>query len=117
MSTLFGSFEAAKSGLSVSLLQLNVTEQNIANANTKGYTRQRAITSAIEPNSPNYLIAPRHGSLVGQGVEVIGVTQIRSDYLDAQYRKLNTDFHTNESIDQALTYLNGAFNELDEDSA
>jgi flagellar hook-associated protein 1 FlgK len=116
MSTIFGSFEIAKSGLSVAMLQLNVTEQNIANANTKGYTRQRAVTSAVEPNSSNYLIAPRHAALVGQGVEVINVTQIRSDYLDAQYRKLNTDYYTNESIDQALTYLNGVFNELDEDA-
>jgi len=116
MASIFGSFEIAKSGLSVAMLQLNVTEQNIANANTKGYTRQRAVTSAIEPNSSNYLIAPRHAALVGQGVEVTGVTQIRSDYLDAQFRKLNADFFANDSIEQALTYLNGVFNELDEES-
>jgi flagellar hook-associated protein 1 FlgK len=45
----FGSFEAAKSGLSVAMQQLNVTEQNIANVNTPGYSRQRIQTSAKEP--------------------------------------------------------------------
>lgn len=114
MSSIFGSFEAAKSGLSVALLQLNVTEQNIANANTKGYTRQRAITSSIEPTSSNYLIAPRHAALVGQGVEVTKVTQIRSEYLDAQYRKLSSDYYAGDAVDEALTYLCGVLNELDE---
>ena len=116
MSTIFGSFEAAKSGLSTSLLQRNVTEQNIANANTKGYTRQRAITSAKEPNSSNYLIAPRHSALVGQGVEVTKVTQIRSQYLDAQYRKLSSDYFAGDAVDEAMTYLCGVLNELDEDA-
>jgi len=38
----FGSFTAARLGIYASQASLNVTGNNIANINTKGYTRQRA---------------------------------------------------------------------------
>ena len=37
----FGSFTAARLGIYASQASLNVTGNNIANINTKGYTRQR----------------------------------------------------------------------------
>ena len=37
----FGSFTAARLGIYASQSSLNVTGNNIANINTKGYTRQR----------------------------------------------------------------------------
>jgi flagellar hook-associated protein 1 FlgK len=117
MPSTFGSFEAAKTGLSVSMQQLNVTEQNIANVNTPGYTRQRILTSAKEPASSSYLIAQLSKAAVGQGVEVICIQQIRSAYLDQQYRNLNASHSYSASRSDALTYLTGVFNELDEDSS
>lgn len=117
MASTFGSFEAAKMGLSVSMQQLNVTEQNITNVNTPGYTRQRILTSAKEPASSSYLIAQLNKAAVGQGVEVIGIQQIRSAYLDQQYRNLNTSHSYSAARDDALTYLTGVFNELDEESS
>ena len=78
MLSTFGAFEAAKTGLSISMQQFNVTEQNIANANTDGYTRQRILTSAKEPASSSYLIAQLNNPNVGQGVKATGIQQIRS---------------------------------------
>jgi flagellar hook-associated protein 1 FlgK len=117
MSSTFGAFEAAKSGLAISMLQLNVTEQNISNANTAGYTRQRILTSAKEPPTSSYLIAQLNKSLVGQGVESTGIQQIRSEYLDQQYRNLSSNVNTSAARSDALGYLTGLFDELDDDSS
>ncbi len=106
----FGILESAKSGLTVAMQNINVTSHNIANANTEGYTRQRLITSARETAAASYLIAPVGSALVGQGVKVLNIQQIRSDYLDNQFRELNTGFNYNEYKTQSLQYLEGLFN-------
>jgi flagellar hook-associated protein 1 FlgK len=94
---------------------INVTSHNIANANTAGYTRQRLVTSARETGAAAYLIRPTSASAVGQGVEVLDTQQIRSEYLDNQYRDLNTGFNYNQYRTQSLQYLESLFNsELDE---
>lgn len=112
MASTFGLFESAKSGLSVAMQQLNVTEQNIANVNTEGYTRQRMLTSAKEPPIASYLIAQLSKTAVGQGVEATGIQQIRSEYLDQQYRNLNSGYSHMTKRSESLTYLTGLLNEL-----
>jgi flagellar hook-associated protein FlgK len=115
MSSTFGIFEAAKSGLSVAVQNLNITNHNIANANTEGYTRQRLITSAKESGSASYLIRPLSITATGQGVEVLSIQQVRSEYLDTQYRKLNTGYSYYEYRTQALEHMEGLLNpELEE---
>lgn len=116
MSSTFGGFETAKSGLSVSMQQLNVTEHNITNVNTAGYTRERLLISAKEPASSKYLIAQTHNNMIGQGVQADGVQQIRSAYLDQQFRNLNSSYNYESDRNQALTYLDGLYNELDTES-
>jgi flagellar hook-associated protein 1 FlgK len=108
-------FETVKSGLNVAMQNINVTSHNISNANTKGYTRQRLVTSAKETSSETYLIRPLNVTTIGQGVEVLDTQQIRSDYLDSQYRDLNTGYGYNEYRSQALKYIETLFNaELEE---
>lgn len=97
--------------------QLNVTQQNISNVNTEGYTRQRILTSAKEPATSVYLISQLSKALVGQGVEMTGVQQIRSSYLDQQYRNLNSGYNYSSARNSSLTYLDGLCNELDEDGS
>ncbi|MEL4106749.1 flagellar hook-associated protein FlgK [Oscillospiraceae bacterium WX1] len=116
MSSTFGSFEIARSGLSVAMQQLSVTEQNISNANTEGYTRQRLLTKAKSSSSDGYLISQLNKANVGQGVAATGIQQIRSYYLDQQFRTLNTNYMYSTTRDGALTYLTGLVNELDENS-
>jgi len=110
MASTFGILETAKSGLSVSMENLNITGHNIANADTVGYSRQRLITSAKDSASSVNLIKPVTEDTVGQGVEVISVQQIRSEYLDDQYRDLNSSYSYSDSNAQALTYLESLFN-------
>ena len=49
MSGLFGSLSIALSGLSVSQQEMETTSNNVANANTPGYTREVSDVAAGDP--------------------------------------------------------------------
>ena len=80
LSSLLG---IARSALSASQLELDVTGNNIANATRDGYTRQRARLQASTP------LATPIGQL-GTGVTVAGVDRLRDGFLDATYRSENS---------------------------
>jgi flagellar hook-associated protein 1 FlgK len=110
MASTFGSLEIAKTGLSVAMTNLKLTGHNIANANTVGYTRQRLITSAIEPTEGRYLLSQVTADKTGRGVAIVDTQQVRNLYLDNQYRDLNMDYNYSEYRTNALAYLEGLFN-------
>lgn len=79
--TFFG-LEIAKLALWANQRGMDVTSHNIANANTPGYTRQRALLRQATP-----LDVPGSGTLTGQlgsGVVVARVAALRSAFLDRQ---------------------------------
>ncbi|MDI6402132.1 flagellar hook-associated protein FlgK, partial [Balneolaceae bacterium ANBcel3] len=69
-------FEIAKSGLYASERSLSVTANNIANADTPGYSRQRVEKSAIGQQMPGYF--------AGLGVNVERIERLRDDMTDKQ---------------------------------
>ena len=84
MST-FSGLTTAYSGLTAARQGLDVVGQNIANATTTGYTRQRVATAevgALPGNGP--LFAGR--VQVGQGVSVESISRLGDVYLDARVR-------------------------------
>jgi flagellar hook-associated protein 1 FlgK len=80
----FGGLNTAYTGLVAARQGLDVVGQNIANANTDGYTRQRVTTSAISASPQTGLFGG--GVRVGQGVSVDGVARLGNASLDAQVR-------------------------------
>ncbi len=56
-------------------------------------------------------------SNIGQGVSITAIKQLRSEYLDMQYRDQNADFCRSEYMTQGLTYMKDLFNELDDDTS
>ena len=56
---------------------LDLTSQNVANANTEGYTRQRVHMEAVAPAG----VPP-----VGGGVDVQSIERIRDQFIDFQIR-------------------------------
>ncbi|WP_160670640.1 flagellar hook-associated protein FlgK [Clostridium sp. C8-1-8] len=82
MSGLFSTFNIAKSGMSVQQKAIDVTSHNISNANTAGYSRQRA---NIETTRPQSLGGMEAGQL-GTGAQVSTVERIRDTFLDYQVR-------------------------------
>ena len=83
MST-FSGLSGALSALYAQRRGMDVTGQNIANANTEGYSRQRTDLQAIGgPTTPG-LYATTNG--VGAGVTVSGVARIQDTFLEARGR-------------------------------
>lgn len=83
----FLSFETAKRALNVSQAGLDTVGHNIANVNTKGYTRQRVDQVSIHSNyQSKYQIFGSRGQNAGQGADIVGISQIRDPYLDTRYR-------------------------------
>lgn len=83
MST-FGGLNTAYTGLVAARQGLDVVGQNIANANTEGYTRQRVATSAMGATAPTGVFT--QGARVGEGVALDGITRLASAQLDARVR-------------------------------
>lgn len=89
MSGLFGTFNIAKRGLFAQQKSIDVTSHNISNANTEGYSRQRAELQTTRPEpmpSANNAVGPGQ---IGTGVEVAAVNRVRDNFLDYQVRVEN----------------------------
>ena len=85
----FYGFQIAKSGLYASQRGLEVVANNIANATTKGYSRQVLNLSSI-PGAGGSLAGSASIAAVGAGVNIDNVDQYRDSYLDSQYRQQNS---------------------------
>jgi flagellar hook-associated protein 1 len=108
MST-FGGLNTAYTGLVAARQGLDVVGQNIANANTDGYTRQRVTTSAITASPQTGRFSG--GVRVGQGVSVDGIARLGSANLDAQVRFTAGASGYSAVRSNALSAIEGSLNE------
>ena len=93
--SLFSSIQLAGNSLQATQLGLQVTGQNIANANTPGYLREQLATTP-QPGQ-------KYGDFtIGLGVQVQGVVQQVDELLEARLRNANGD--AQNSSTQANTY-------------
>ncbi|MDK2785011.1 MAG: flagellar hook-associated protein 1 [Bacillota bacterium] len=81
MSTFFG-IEIGRRALMAQQRALETTSHNVANANTKGYSRQEAVLATTSPFSYPGMGAGQ----MGTGVAVQRLRRIRESFLDAQFR-------------------------------
>jgi flagellar hook-associated protein 1 len=109
-STFYG-LEIAKTGLFASQRAIDLTGHNIANANTVGYTRQRLVLTSQEIVSGGERFLNVTKGYSGGGVKILGVEQIRNQFLDRQYRR---EFGMQEmwgARSDAMGYIEDVFNE------
>jgi len=83
MST-FSSLSTALSSLTAQRQALDVAGQNIANANTVGYTRQRVDMQSINSTSVASMFSTPMGS--GDGVHIVDIARLGDQFLDARLR-------------------------------
>src|SRR5690554_7282339 len=90
--------ETAKRGLSTQQTALHTVSHNIANANTKGYTRQRVNFTTTNPYPGTGINRPGIPGQLGTGVEAGAIERVRESFLDVQYRLENfrSEEHTSE---------------------
>lgn len=86
MRPTFLGFQAAKNAIFTHQKAIDIAGNNIANSETKGYSRQRVERSSIAPSSYGSRIASSRTGLAGQGVEAVGVSQVRDSFLDKRFR-------------------------------
>ena len=86
MTSTFHGLETARRGLTAQQAALYVTGQNVANANTLGYSRQR-VNMAAETAYPNpALNREQIPGQLGTGVKADSIERVRESFLDVQYR-------------------------------
>src|SRR5580692_3516094 len=104
--------QTALSGLVAEQAALDVTGNNIANSDTEGYSRQRAVLQTNEPIViPAISPLTGEGAQLGTGVSVATITRVRNVYLDAQYRAQNSSLSEASTQSEELTQAQAAFNE------
>jgi flagellar hook-associated protein 1 FlgK len=87
----FLGIEVAKRGLFSARVGLDTTSHNIANANTEGYSRQRAVLRSSFPLAFSGPFVTLRPGQVGTGVEVSSITRIRSSFIEAQLHREGGD--------------------------
>ncbi|MFL0269676.1 flagellar hook-associated protein FlgK [Candidatus Clostridium radicumherbarum] len=111
MSGLFSTLYIGTRGMSVQQSAINVTSHNIANANTEGYSRQRAIIETTRPfsmPSVNNVAAP--GQL-GTGAQIQAIQRVRDSFLDYQVRVETSTQGQYTARDKFLSEVETIFNE------
>lgn len=106
MSGLFSTFNIAVSGMNVQQKAIDITSHNVSNANTDGYSRQRAI---IETNEPYTAIG--EAGQIGTGASVTAVQRVRNSFLDYQIRVETSTQGTYQARDTYLSDIENIFNE------
>lgn len=114
-STFYG-LNTANSGLFMAQRQLDVTGHNIANANVKGYSRQRYATAAVDPAYYGPQFASPERGKPGQGVQSLSLDQIRNVFLDQQFREQQTKTSYWETRSGTMYYVEDVFNSIDQNS-
>ena len=106
MRSTFSGFVTAQLALSSSQNSLNITGQNIANINTRGYTRQK--TDQISLN----LLNSNQQFNIGYGSLTTGISQVRDPYLDLRYRSEIAEVGDADVKLSGLQELEGIFDEV-----
>lgn len=109
--SLFYGIEIARLGIYASQTAYNVIGHNVSNADTEGYTRQRVITTSIDPSSLSTRLASLAGGSIGGGVSVQRIDQIRDEFLDREYRRENSDLGQYETLTEQMGYIESILNE------
>lgn len=107
----FGSFTAARLGIYASQASLNLTGNNIANINTKGYTRQRLDLVSLHSDG-NIRYANSYNLDIGYGVLAEGTSQLRDPFMDIRYRNEQSSVGAYEARLDGLKQLSNILDEV-----
>ncbi len=109
MRSTFGGFYVAKSGLDASRTNIETAGNNITNANSIGYTRQRVDAYAIGSYRGTMRYSVNSATYIGEGVGIKGISQIRDPFLDVRYRSESAKLGETGAIGDVLTDLGYIF--------
>lgn len=105
-SSTFGSFEIGRRAIHAQQKGVQVTGQNIANANTEGYSRQVVHMQALVPPAVPGVVTPP-----GYGVAISDITRLKSEFYGEQIMKALTAQHYWERLGQTMGGIEAIFQE------
>lgn len=111
MVSTFMGLEISRRGMTAQQSALYVTGQNVSNASTPGYTRQRVNFQQTAPYPSMGLNAPFIAGQLGTGVEAGSIQRIRESFLDIQYRTENSKLGYWQSRSDSLNKMESILNE------
>ena len=109
MVSTFHGLETGKRALSVGQASIATTGHNIANANTKGYSRQQ-VNQSTSPSLDVWTNSMNPGQL-GSGVSIDSITRVRDRFLDQQYRDQSATFANAQTKQASFDRLESIINE------
>lgn len=101
---LFDTLAVGRSALGAAQSGIDVTAQNVANANTVGYSRRRLLTQTADP-------IQRQGVWVGQGVDISGVTRATDLLLGARVVDVSGQHAQAGELESTLSVAEAYFDE------
>jgi len=111
MRSMFLGLEIGRRAIMTQQTALDVTGHNVANANTKGYTRQEAVMVT----TPAYHSPARTQNLsvgqIGTGVKVDQIRRLRDGFIDMQVRDETNTMGYWQSLEMALSKIEAIVNE------
>src|SRR5215469_6366013 len=108
----YSGLQTALSGLEAAQAAIDTTGQNIANANTPGYSRQSVNMTERDPLTIQSLSnVTGAGSQLGLGVDITSIGRIRDQFLDVQYRGQNTQTSGDNTASTLLGQVQAALAE------
>lgn len=104
MSSLFGILSVARSALQASQLAIQTATNNVANAGTPGYSRQRVdLNESLPENLPV--------GQVGTGVTVNGIRRYRNEFFDRQFAQAQQALGERQAQQSTLEQIEAILND------
>src|SRR4051812_15033855 len=111
ISSFYG-LQTSLRGLLAQQRLLDTTGHNIANASTKGYSRQEAtLVASAALEIPAGGVTSGAGAHLGSGVEVESFERMRDKFIDLQYRGQNTNLGEWSARADSLQRVEGSLSE------
>lgn len=107
MSTISGIVNSALSALNTYQVAIDVTNNNIANSETAGYSRQRAVIQARDSVSLTT-------GTIGGGVTISKIERIYDSFLTSQLCSANEDYGKWEAETETLASIEEVFSDTDD---
>jgi flagellar hook-associated protein 1 FlgK len=107
----YSGLNTALSGLEAAQAAINTAGENIANANTPGYSRQTVDLTERNPLTiPTSTITGQSAQL-GQGVDITTISRVRDQFLDSSYRNQNSQTSGDNTASTLLGQVQASLDE------
>lgn len=110
MVSTFHGLETGKRGLMVGQASISTTGNNIANAGTKGYSRQ-IVNQSASPSLNVWTNGSVNPGQLGSGVSLDSITRVRDRFLDNQFRDQSSVLGESQAKQVAFDRLETIINE------